>query len=55
MGLINLVMPLRASNFHYEELKDVILVGNREYLRREWKGLHNYPKIHVLPVSVKPF
>ncbi|XP_013413785.1 calcium-activated potassium channel subunit alpha-1 isoform X2 [Lingula anatina] len=51
MGLCNLVMPLRASNFHFEELKDVILVGDKEYLRREWKGLHNFPKVHILPGS----
>ena len=27
IGLRNLVMPLRASNFHYHELKHVVIVG----------------------------
>ncbi|XP_067139806.1 calcium-activated potassium channel slowpoke-like isoform X3 [Centruroides vittatus] len=48
MGLRNLIMPLRASNFHYHELKHVVVVGNAEYLRREWKMLQNLPKISIL-------
>merc|ERR1719228_3137932 len=48
IGLRNLVMPLRASNFHYHELKHVVIVGAVEYLRREWKTLQNLPKISVL-------
>ncbi|KAL3242152.1 hypothetical protein MRX96_021515 [Rhipicephalus microplus] len=51
IGLRNLVMPLRASNFHYHELKHVVIVGNVDYLRREWKMLQNLPKISVLNVS----
>ena len=41
IGLRNLVMPLRASNFHYHELKHVVLVGNVDYIKREWKTLQN--------------
>ena len=52
IGLRNLVMPLRASNFHYHELKHVVIVGAVEYLRREWKTLQNLPKISVLNVSI---
>nr|XP_026492795.1 calcium-activated potassium channel slowpoke isoform X15 [Vanessa tameamea] len=48
IGLRNLVMPLRASNFHYHELKHVVIVGSVEYIRREWKMLQNLPKISVL-------
>ncbi|KAF3842026.1 hypothetical protein F7725_023977 [Dissostichus mawsoni] len=44
VGLRNLVMPLRASNFHYHELKPIVFVGSLEYLRREWETLHNFPK-----------
>lgn len=51
IGLRNLVMPLRASNFHYHELKHVVIVGAVEYIRREWKMLQNLPKISVLNVS----
>lgn len=52
IGLRNLVMPLRASNFHYHELKHVVIVGSVEYIRREWKMLQNLPKISVLNVSL---
>ncbi|XP_064556004.1 calcium-activated potassium channel slowpoke isoform X26 [Drosophila montana] len=48
IGLRNLVMPLRASNFHYHELKHVVIVGSVDYIRREWKMLQNLPKISVL-------
>ena len=51
IGLRNLVMPLRASNFHYHELKHVVILGSVEYLRREWKTLQNLPKISILNVS----
>ncbi len=50
IGLRNLVMPLRASNFHYHELKHVVIVGAVDYIRREWKTLQNLPKISVLNV-----
>lgn len=50
IGLRNLVMPLRASNFLSSELKHVIVVGDFEYIRKEWKSLTNFPKISVLAV-----
>ena len=51
IGLRNFIMPLRASNFHYHELKHVVIVGDVDYLKREWKTLHNLPKISILNVS----
>ena len=35
IGLRNLVMPLRASNIHYNELLHVVILGDAEYLRRK--------------------
>ncbi|XP_065263414.1 calcium-activated potassium channel subunit alpha-1 isoform X11 [Emys orbicularis] len=49
IGVRNLVMPLRASNFHYHELKHIVFVGSLEYLKREWETLHNFPKVSILP------
>ncbi|KAF3704334.1 Calcium-activated potassium channel subunit alpha-1 [Channa argus] len=49
IGLRNFVMPLRASNFHYHELKHIVFVGSLEYLKREWETLHNFPKVTILP------
>ena len=67
IGLRNFIMPLRfnsafitminrrttfrASNFHYHELKHVVIVGDLEYLRTEWKTLYNLPKISILDVK----
>ena len=53
IGLGSLVMPLRASNFPFEELKHVVLVGDYQYLKKEWKTLKNFPKITILPVSTR--
>jgi len=52
IGLRNLIMPLRASNFDYEELKHVIIVGDKDYIRKEWKSLCSFPMISILNVSL---
>ena len=52
IGLWNLIMPLRASNFELEELKHVVIVGDKEYIRKEWKSLCNFPKISILGVCI---
>ncbi|BHF72752.1 Calcium-activated potassium channel subunit alpha-1 [Sparganum proliferum] len=51
IGLRSFIMPLRASNLHSTEVKTVILLGNLDYIRREWKTLSNFPNIWVLPGS----
>lgn len=53
IGLRNLVMPLRASNFLLSELKHVVIVGDKEYIAKEWKSLCNFPKISIINVSMK--
>ncbi|XP_074708134.1 potassium channel subfamily U member 1 [Strix uralensis] len=45
IGLQDFVMPLRASNFIYHELKDIVFLGSLEYLQREWKFIQNFPKL----------
>jgi potassium large conductance calcium-activated channel subfamily M alpha protein 1 len=34
IGLRNFVMPLRASNYHYEELKKLVIIGNESFLQK---------------------
>jgi len=51
IGLRNLIMPLRASNFEADELKQVVIVGDKDYVRKEWRSLSNFPKITILSVS----
>uniref|UniRef100_A0A7M4E3J6 Potassium calcium-activated channel subfamily U member 1 n=1 Tax=Crocodylus porosus TaxID=8502 RepID=A0A7M4E3J6_CROPO len=48
IGLRDFVMPLRASNFTYEELRDIVFVGSLEYLKREWGFIQNFPKLCAL-------
>nr|XP_056716872.1 potassium channel subfamily U member 1 [Euleptes europaea] len=51
IGLRNFVMPLRASNFSFNELKDIVFVGSLEYLQREWEFIQNFPKLFLLQGS----
>ncbi|KAL3311464.1 Arl3p interacting protein [Cichlidogyrus casuarinus] len=51
IGLRSFVMPLRASNIHYHDLKHIIFLGNLDYIRREWKSLAHFPKISAFPGS----
>ena len=55
LGLRNFVMPLRASNFHYHELKQIILLGDLEFIYQEWETVCNFPKLSILPVSRRVF
>jgi len=48
LGLRNLVMPLRASNIPYADLRHIIIVGNMTFLVREWGLLRNMPKISIM-------
>jgi len=52
IGLRNLIMPLRASNFDYDELRQVVIVGDKDYIRKEWRSLCNFPKITILGVRL---
>ncbi|XP_076855999.1 calcium-activated potassium channel subunit alpha-1-like [Brachyhypopomus gauderio] len=51
VGLRNLVMPLRASNFHFHELKHIIFVGSLDFIKKEWDTLNIFPKVSILPGS----
>lgn len=51
IGLRSFVLPLRASNLHYSELKKIVFIGNKDFLFKEWKALCNFPKIYILPGS----
>ncbi|XP_047710778.1 potassium channel subfamily U member 1 isoform X1 [Prionailurus viverrinus] len=51
MGLRNFVIPLRASSYTRQELKDIVFIGSLDYLKREWVFLRNFPQIYILPGS----
>ena len=48
LGLRSFIMPLRASNFHYHELKEIVFLGERAYLEREWEAICNFPKLKIM-------
>ncbi|KAF5400958.1 Calcium-activated BK potassium channel alpha subunit [Paragonimus heterotremus] len=51
LGLHSFVMPLRASHYHANQLKTIVLLGNETYLRREWPSVENFPEVFCLPGS----
>lgn len=51
LGLHSFVMPLRASHFHSDELKTIVILGDRSYLAREWPSIANFPNVFCLPGS----
>jgi len=50
LGLCNFIMPLRASNLRLGQLRTVVVLGDEEFLRREWPTLCNFPDIYVKTV-----
>lgn len=47
LGMCNFIMPLRASNLRFAELRPVVVLGNEHFLRREWPSLCNFPLVYV--------
>ncbi|XP_055351206.1 calcium-activated potassium channel slowpoke-like [Paramacrobiotus metropolitanus] len=48
MGLRDFVVPMRSSRIPYDEVKEIVLLGNAEYLHREWPQLRNLPLVTVV-------
>ncbi|XP_065651376.1 calcium-activated potassium channel slowpoke isoform X3 [Hydra vulgaris] len=53
LELHRLVLPLRASNILPSMLKKVVILGNSDFLQREWLSLENFPDVHI--VAGSPF
>jgi hypothetical protein len=48
IGLRELVVPMRSSRIPYDQLKEIIFLGNPSFLEREWSELYNLPKISMV-------
>ena len=48
VGLRNLIMPIRASNIHYNDLLHVVIIGDADYLKSKFK---NFCLVFRLSVS----
>ncbi|KAK4468280.1 hypothetical protein MN116_008432 [Schistosoma mekongi] len=51
LGLHSFVMPLRASNFHANQLRTILFLGDIKFLQREWSYIANFPKVYTLAGS----
>jgi hypothetical protein len=50
VGLRSFILPLRASNYEYDELKTIVLIGDIDFLEKEWKHISTFPKLFLIPV-----
>ena len=55
IGLHNFVMPLRASNIAYDQLSEIIFVGDIGYFNKEWPNICYFPKIKIFNVSLPSY
>ena len=46
-GVDDFIMPLRTNNFHCRDLENIVILGESVYVRKEWRQLQNFTKIHV--------
>jgi len=51
LGLRQLVLPLRASNNTPSSLKRVVILGDGDFLQREWRTLECFPNVVIVPGS----
>ena len=51
-GLVNFVMPLRTSNVNYKDLKDIVILCDTNYLKKEWTSICTFPKVYVFQVRI---
>ena len=53
IGLCNFIMPLRFHQIAGEDLKDIVVVGDRRFIAKyEWTSLTNFPNVFVIDVSL---
>ena len=50
IGLRSFILPLRASNYEFNELKTIVLIGDVDFLAKEWKQISTFPKLFLIPV-----
>ena len=51
LSLHHMIAPLRASIIPFEELSEVLIVGNRAQLEQEWATLRILPKVWMIAVG----
>jgi len=51
VGLRNLLLPLRNSNLPTSEVKKVLLLGQKEYIEKEWKDIDEFQDVYFMEGS----
>src|SRR6218665_192266 len=53
VGLVNFLMPLRASNIRRHELVPIVLLGDEQLLEREWHHVSHFPLVYTHVVRTR--
>ncbi|XP_055332801.1 calcium-activated potassium channel slowpoke-like [Paramacrobiotus metropolitanus] len=48
IGFQDFILPLRSTKIKHENLKEVVLLGDPDYLEKEWYKIRNLPKITLV-------
>ena len=44
------LLPLRSSNLPVLEVKKVLLLGQKDYVEKEWKDLNDFQDVYFMEV-----
>jgi hypothetical protein len=47
-GIHDIILPLRSSVLKYDELKEIVILGDPEVIRPEWHFICTTPKIYIV-------
>ena len=53
VGFQDFILPLRSSKIRYEYLKEIVFLGDPQFLEKEWSKIRNLPKLTVVKVRKK--
>ena len=45
------LLPLRSSNLPMMEVKKVLLLGQKDYIEKEWKDLNDFQDVYFMEVQ----
>ncbi|EDV25463.1 uncharacterized protein TRIADDRAFT_23687, partial [Trichoplax adhaerens] len=48
VGLAAIIGPLRTSNIPIDELKTIIILGDIQYIRKDWENICNFHNVYVM-------
>ncbi|OQV21024.1 Calcium-activated potassium channel slowpoke [Hypsibius exemplaris] len=48
VGFQDFILPLRSSKIRYDNLKEIVFLGDAQFLEKEWHKIRNLPKLTIV-------